>query len=236
MSKVDELAKKLGAEINEKPAPKIFAAMNGIMADVGPITKGRTNQSQNYKFRGIDDVYEALQAVLAKHQVFTTSTILDQRHEERTTAKGTVLIYRVLTIRWTFWAIDGSNVSTETIGEGMDSGDKASNKAMSVAHKYAFIQAFSIPTVEPKDPENDSHDIQPKNAAQQTQPLQPQKKAMVYDDADAVMRETIETALKNAKVEKQFWPAVRERLKGKLTTDLRHVVAEVTSPEARNPH
>jgi ribosomal 50S subunit-associated protein YjgA (DUF615 family) len=43
----------------------------------------------------------------------------------------------------------------------MDSGDKASNKAMAVGHKYALLQLFAIPTEEQKDPEYDSHDVKP---------------------------------------------------------------------------
>jgi hypothetical protein len=138
---------------------KIYAAMSAVMLDVDPIAKDRKNAAQGYQFRGIDDVYQALQSILGKHGVFTTSEILSERTEERKTSKGSDLIYRVLHIRWRFYASDGSFVTTETIGEGMDSGDKASNKAMSVAHKYALLQAFCIPTDDPKDPENDSHEL-----------------------------------------------------------------------------
>ena len=35
----------------------------------------------------------------------------------------------------------------------MDSGDKASNKALSIAFKYACFQVFCIPTEEMKDPD-----------------------------------------------------------------------------------
>lgn len=141
---------------------KIYGQMSKIMADAEPIAKDRKNLAQGYSFRGIDDVYACLQAVLAKHAVFTTSEILDDRTEERTSAKGSFLIYRILKIRYHFWADDGSSVPSEVIGEGQDSGDKASNKAMSVAHKYALLQAFSIPTQDPKDPENDSPAPSPK--------------------------------------------------------------------------
>jgi hypothetical protein len=52
-----------------------------------------------------------------------------------------------------FYCIDGSNVSTTVIGEAMDSGDKATNKAMSIALKYALLQALLIPTEDEKDPD-----------------------------------------------------------------------------------
>jgi hypothetical protein len=73
-----------------------------------------------------------------------------------------VLIYRVLKIRYDFFARDGSSVSATVMGEGMDSGDKASNKAMAVAHKYALLQILSIPTEESLDTENESHQVAPK--------------------------------------------------------------------------
>lgn len=133
-----------------------------VMRDVSAIPKDRNNASQGYKFRGIDDVYAALHDILAKHGLFTVPEVLNERAEDRQTKSGSALIYRVLTIKFTFYAEDGSSLSATLIGEGMDSGDKASNKAMSVAHKYALLQAFAIPTEDAKDPENESHEIAPK--------------------------------------------------------------------------
>lgn len=138
---------------------KIFSAITAIMAEVGHIGKSRKNAQQGYNFRGVDDVYAGLQLVMAKHGVICVPEVLEDRTEDRTTAKGSALIYRVLKIRYTFYADDGSSVTAVVIGEGMDSGDKASNKAMSVAHKYALLQVFMIPTDEPKDPENDSQEL-----------------------------------------------------------------------------
>lgn len=137
--------------------PKIYAAMAKIMLEVEPVAKDK--QGHGYKFRGIDDVYAALQMIMARNGVFCVPEVLSERSEERTSAKGATLIYRVLKIKYHFYAEDGSTVSAIVIGEGMDSGDKASNKAMSVAQKYALIQAFCIPTSEPKDPEIDHHEV-----------------------------------------------------------------------------
>jgi hypothetical protein len=150
---------------------EIFTRMTKIMQDVTGITKDRKNQAQGYSFRGIDDVYNELHDVLAKHEVFTLSEILDEKSEERQTAKGGLLLYRILKIKYTFYTIDGSSVSTVVIGEGMDSGDKASNKAMSVAHKYALLQAFCIPTEDAKDPECDSPRPEPKQDTKPTDEL-----------------------------------------------------------------
>jgi hypothetical protein len=41
----------------------------------------------------------------------------------------------------------------------MDSGDKASNKAMAIAFKYACFQVFCIPTEEIVDPDAECHEV-----------------------------------------------------------------------------
>lgn len=139
----------------------IHEAMVSIMAAVDPIAKSKTNQGQGYRFRGIDDVYQALQLVMSNHGVFTTSEVKGTPdYTEFPLGKNGTLTFRTRAVfRFTFWHTTGASVSTEVIGEGMDSGDKASNKSMSVAHKYALLQAFLIPTDDPKDPENDDHEI-----------------------------------------------------------------------------
>lgn len=140
----------------------IYAAINEIMRAVPSISKYRKNEQQGYSFRGIDDIYNALNEHLAMSRVFVTSEVLTHEREERATQRGGALIYSIITVKFTFHAQDGSSVTSTIIGEGMDSGDKASNKAMSTAYKYAFLQLFCIPTEDPKDSENDSHEVKAK--------------------------------------------------------------------------
>lgn len=135
---------------------KIFTAINEIMKELGPIGKNQTNKVQGFKYRGIDDVMNALQPLLATHGVFVVPEVLEQTREDRQTNKGGNLIYSVCKIKYTFYAEDGTNVSATVIGEGMDSGDKATNKAMAIAFKYACFQVFCIPTEEMKDPDADT--------------------------------------------------------------------------------
>lgn len=143
----------------------IYKAMCDAMADIDAIAKDRTNVQQNFKFRGIDDVYNELHSILAKHRIFTLPEVLEERTEERQTKSGGNLIYRVLRVKHHFCHEDGSSVSTTVIGEGMDSGDKAANKAMSISHKYSLFQAFLIPTEDDKDPDAQSHAVIPKTPA-----------------------------------------------------------------------
>ena len=135
---------------------KIYSVICNAMSDIGTISKDSKNQKQGYMYRGIDSVYNALQPVLIKHHIFSVPEILEQKREERRTTSGGNLIYSVLKVRYIFYTDDGSSISAVVIGEGMDSGDKASNKAMSAAYKYACFQIFCIPTEEMKDPDADT--------------------------------------------------------------------------------
>ena len=141
---------------------EIYKRMISILKDVEYIKKDKVNTGQNYKFRGIDDMYNALHELFAKHEVFICSDVLELTREERQTQKGGNLIYALLKIKFTFHTMDGSSVESIMIGEAMDSGDKSSNKAMSTALKYALMQAFLIPTEELKDSDNNTYEVKKK--------------------------------------------------------------------------
>lgn len=131
----------------------IYESIAAIMAEGYAVSKDKKNQQQGFKYRGIDDVMNTFYPLLAQHKVFVVPEVLEQTREERQTTKGGNLIYSILRLKYTFYAEDGSNVSAVVVGEGMDSGDKASNKAMAVGMKYAMFQVFCIPTEEMVDPD-----------------------------------------------------------------------------------
>jgi hypothetical protein len=134
------------------------------MNDIGAVGKDSVNEQQKFKFRGIDAVMNALSPALVKNKVFVVPEVLEQIREERQTQRGGNLIYSVCKIKYTFYAEDGSSVTATVIGEGMDSGDKSCNKAMSIAFKYACFQVFCIPTEEMTDPDAECHEVKPKKA------------------------------------------------------------------------
>lgn len=140
----------------------IFETINAVMTDIGAVGKTSKNQQQGFMFRGIDAVMNALAPALIKNKCFVVPEILEQTREERQTIKGGTLLYSICKIRYTFFAEDGSNISAVVIGEGMDSGDKATNKAMSIAFKYACFQVFCIPTEEMQDPDAECHEVKKK--------------------------------------------------------------------------
>lgn len=140
----------------------IYQTISDVMAEIGFIGKDTKNQQQGFMYRGIDAVMNALNPALIKHKLFVVPEVLEQTREERQNAKGTNLIYSICKVKYTFFAEDGSSVSAVVIGEGMDTGDKATNKAMSIAFKYACFQVFCIPTEEMVDPDAEVHEVAPK--------------------------------------------------------------------------
>lgn len=182
--------------------PQIHTLIGKAMGEIGAISKDKksTNASGKvmYSFRGIDDVYNALNPVMAKYGLFVTPEILDQKREERKTASGGALIYTILTIRFSVFAPDGSSVSMTVIGEAMDSGDKSTNKAMSIALKYAMFQLFMIPTEDIKDPDAEVHEpILPRNQTTQAVTVKQQTVPPVQKATEAPNPNTVDGYLQN---------------------------------------
>jgi len=123
----------------------IAKQLAAIMASAKAIGKDSKNKQQGFNFRGIDAVMNHLHPVFAKHGVFIMPEVLADATEERQTKAGGNLIYRVLRIKFNFVAEDGSSVASVVVGEGMDTGDKAANKAMAVGLKYALTQMLLLP-------------------------------------------------------------------------------------------
>ena len=134
----------------------IYNTIIAVMDDLGAIPKSRQNKQQGFLYRGVDDVMNALNPIMVKHGLFVVPEILSYQREERTTKTGGNLIYSIITVKYTFLVKDGSSVSAVVVGEGMDSSDKSSNKAMSAAFKYAMFQVFCVATEEMVDPDGDT--------------------------------------------------------------------------------
>ena len=142
--------------------PKVYAAISTVMAAVGKsgISKDRKNELQGYKFRGIDDVYNALSGLLAGASLCMLPRVKSRTVTERVTSKGSTLFYVVLEVEFDLvCALDASKHVIAVVGEAMDSGDKATNKAMSAAYKYACMQVFCIPTEGDNDADAQTHEV-----------------------------------------------------------------------------
>ena len=142
----------------------IYKKMSLVMSDVGFVGKNQKNTAQGFKFRGIDDMINALYPALVKHGVFMAPEVVKEEHvlQEvvRSSGKNGIDKHVHILVKYTFYAEDGSSVAVGPIAaEGLDSGDKATNKALSAALKYALIQTFSIPTEDMAEADSDSPEI-----------------------------------------------------------------------------
>lgn len=124
------------------------------------IKKDRSNTQQGYKFRGIDDCLNALAPLMAKHGLVIMPECLERTVQERESRNGGMLFYVTVKVLYKFYSIeDPSFFPAVVYGEAMDSADKATNKAMSAAYKYAVIQTFCIPTEGDNDADATTHEL-----------------------------------------------------------------------------
>jgi len=149
---------------------EIIKAMSAVMEAVGGVSKKERNQHQGFNFRGIDAVVNAVSPALRANNVVVVPRVLDSIYETVTVGKNqTQQGHARVTVEYTFYASDGSSVSATVAAESMDSGDKATAKAMSVAFRTALLQALCLPTDE-SDPDADSYERSPRVEPTRSEP------------------------------------------------------------------
>jgi hypothetical protein len=142
---------------------KVYKAINAVQSElvkVGIAKDSHNSQGAGYKFRGIDAVYNVLSGIMANNGLCIIPRMLNRTCEERTSKSGSALFY--VTVEAEFDIVsseDGSKHTAKTFGEAMDSGDKATNKAMSAAYKYMAFQTFAIPTQGDNDADAFTHEV-----------------------------------------------------------------------------
>lgn len=141
-------------------SPHVLTGIKQVMqafADKG-IAKSHKNESQGFKFRGIDDVMNRMAQHLVEAGLVIVPNIRNREVYERVNSRGNPLFYVTVQVDFTVWStVDGSSVVCSVPGEAMDSGDKATNKALSIAYKYMAFQLFAIPIDE--DPDRHTHEV-----------------------------------------------------------------------------
>lgn len=143
---------------------EIVKLLSQVMAEVGAVRKGDRNNQQNFSFRGIDAVTNAVSPALRKAGVIVTPQVIDYQYGSVTVgSKGTVMGHVKVMVRYTFHAPDGSSLETIVPAESFDSGDKATAKAMSVAFRTCLLQTLCLPT-DDVDPDATSYERAPSRA------------------------------------------------------------------------
>ncbi|MHB1474978.1 MAG: ERF family protein [Dermatophilaceae bacterium] len=122
----------------------VHRALAEIIGELGGIGKTGYNAEQRYHFRGIDAILGELHPLLARYGVVIVPDVIDRIYEERTSKSGNLGHCTHLHVRYTVYGPAGDSITLSTWGEGLDYSDKATNKAMTAAYKYALLQLFAI--------------------------------------------------------------------------------------------
>jgi hypothetical protein len=140
--------------------PAVYGAICEAMNAIGVIGKGKTSDHGKFKFRGVDDAMNALAPVLRAHCLFISPRLVNVERTRLETKGGGGLMNTVVEVEYEFTSgADGSKHIVGPIpGEGMDTGDKSTAKAMSVALRTMLLQVFMIPT-EDRDPDHDVYEV-----------------------------------------------------------------------------
>lgn len=151
-----------------KQGAAIYKALNLVQREICKqgIGKNQQNTFQNYKFRGIDDIYNTMSPILAEHGVLVIPEVTEHSIQEGRDKNDKITFHVICKVKYQFVHIDDqSQVDVIVFGESMDTGgDKATNKAMSAAFKLCAIQTFCIPTEGDNDSENASPEVVKKSS------------------------------------------------------------------------
>lgn len=136
----------------------VHVALSRVMADVQAVGKADRNKDQNFSYRGIDTVINAVGPAFRDHKIvalpYETTLVHDERYETKRGANMRGVTVRVV---WRFYGPAGDYLQACTLGEAADAGDKAVAKASSVAYRIALLQTLCIPT-DDEDPDATSHE------------------------------------------------------------------------------
>lgn len=144
------------------PQIKVHLAWLRVRADIKSIGKNRDyKESQQgpvkYKFRGVDDALEAFAPITLLHGVNIIPEHVDASFRDARTSTGKPTRECTVTVTWRIVGPMGDSFVAQSVGESLDSGDKGSSKAQSVALRVLLFGAGLIP---PKDPTVDMSTVE----------------------------------------------------------------------------
>jgi len=128
----------------------IYQRINEVKKEVTYVQKDA--KVQGYKAVTHDQVTAVLRESMVKHGIVSTQSLVESSFEDTgdTTVKGTK--WMLYTAKYNVSLINTddpeSQVNVIVEAQALDTGDKASGKAMSYAMKYALLKTFGLETGE----------------------------------------------------------------------------------------
>lgn len=156
--------------------PAILESMAKIQEELDAIKKDQ--KGFGYKFRGIDQVLNAMNPLFKKHKVVTLrrnlQSVRNVRAVQSKDGKVKDFVEVEMKADYVFKSlVDGSEIVSEGFGEGQDTsgGDKASSMATSNSYKYVIFEMFNIATEEQKDSDQVAAEISGKTSFSKETPV-----------------------------------------------------------------
>lgn len=142
----------------------IFQRIDAITAELGVVAKNlsvQATKTSSYKAVGERDIIDAVKPLEHKYgvvsypvsrEILDDATLESESTYNNVTTKKTTFYIKIRT-KYRFVNIDDPKdfIETETISDGIDSGDKGGGKAMTYGDKYALMKVYKISTGEDPD-------------------------------------------------------------------------------------
>lgn len=176
---------------------ELNTAIIACMDEIGSVSKDKRNGQQQYDYVSETAVLAAAHPAMVKNGLVMSLADIEHpfREVKQTKSGGSLTLTGGIYVFKVEHAGTGQFKLTKSMGEGMDSGDKASYKAQTGARKNAIFDLFLIPRTD--DPEKDeaphytAEQIQEARKAPPTSPTRP--KAVLVDKTPTQGNQTAKT-------------------------------------------
>ena len=180
---------------------KIHEAIVAIRTEVGAVRKDGRNTQQNFNFRGVDAVVNALAGMMSKHGVMVYPSKVTHTPGTKQLSGGKIATSIDVMVDYTFVGPEGDTFTAQVPAESMDLGDKATAKAMSVAYRTCLLQTFTLPT---DDPDPDEHTYEREARSQAAPSTDWQALYLAAKDSKPKL-EALRNQAKQAGAPEDFW-------------------------------
>lgn len=211
---------------------KVHEAVTAVMETVREVRKDGRNTQQNFNFRGVDAVVNAVSPAMRKVGLTIHPSKVEHRPNSKQLSGGKMATSIDVIVDYTFTGPEGDTFTAQVAAESFDLGDKATAKAMSVAYRTCLLQTFALPT---DDADPDEHTYEREARTQQRRDETPITQPPAIDweaqykatGGDKTKLEALRHMAKNSGAPDDFWlfgwiekvlaaAAVTEPIEGKV--------------------
>lgn len=199
---------------------KVHEAVTAVMEDVGAVRKDGRNTQQNFNFRGVDAVVNAVSPAMRKHGLTVHPSKVEHRPSSKQLSGGKIATSIDVIVDYTFTGPEGDTFTAQVAAESFDLGDKATAKAMSVAYRTCLLQTFALPT-DDTDPDEQTYERESRTQQAAQPPAVDWQAQYLATGGNKQKLEALRHTAKTAGAPDDFWlfPKIAEALAAIATTE-----------------